>query len=190
MENQLETCHLISLAYEIPVTVHDIMVFAVSISHYGTYKCLLKFMVWFIKKNPTRCNHVPKFYYSIFIRSSTCFGQHTPIIKGIKLQWQPLVFHMWKVVGRVVGGWKTRGCQCSFRPLMMGSLSPKTCWASYKYGIIRFWYIVASCWNFFMNSEDLFAKRYTMQASNVVYISVTKIWDTLWTGIARNRSCF
>jgi len=77
MENQLETCHLISLAYEIPVTVHDIMVFAVSISHYGTYKCLLKFMVWFIKKNPTRCNHVPKFYYSIFIRSSTCFGQHT-----------------------------------------------------------------------------------------------------------------
>jgi hypothetical protein len=30
----------------------------------------------FIKKNPTRCNNVSKFYYSIFIWSSTCFGRH------------------------------------------------------------------------------------------------------------------
>ena len=29
------------------------------------------------KENPTRCNNVSKFYYSIFIRSSTCFGRHT-----------------------------------------------------------------------------------------------------------------
>jgi hypothetical protein len=79
---------------------------------------------------------------------------------------------MWKVVGCVVGGrcqaqcvwqrppttrptafyvWKTRGCQCSFRLLMMGGVSPETYWASYKYGIIKFWYIVASCWIFFMN---------------------------------------
>ena len=29
-----------------------------------------------IKKNPTRCNNVSKFYYSIFIWSSTCFGWH------------------------------------------------------------------------------------------------------------------
>jgi hypothetical protein len=28
---------------------------------------------------------------------------------------------------------------------MMGGVSPKTCWASYKYGIIKFWYTVASC---------------------------------------------
>ena len=28
---------------------------------------------------------------------------------------------------------------------MMGGLLPETCWASYKYGIIKFWYIVASC---------------------------------------------
>jgi len=47
--------------------------------------------------------------------------------------------------------WKTRGCQCSFRLLMMGGVSPKTCWASYKYGIIKLWYIFASCWIFFMN---------------------------------------
>jgi hypothetical protein len=33
--------------------------------------------VQFIKKNSTRCNNVLKFYYSIFIWSSTCFGRHT-----------------------------------------------------------------------------------------------------------------
>jgi hypothetical protein len=27
-----------------------------------------------------------------------------PIIRSLKLNWQPLVFHTWKVVGRVVGG--------------------------------------------------------------------------------------
>jgi len=26
------------------------------------------------------------------------------IIRSLKLHWQPLVFHTWKVVGRVVGG--------------------------------------------------------------------------------------
>jgi hypothetical protein len=43
---------------------------------------------------------------------------------------------------------KTTGCQCSFKLLMMGGVSPESCWASYKYGIIKFWYIVASCWIF------------------------------------------
>jgi len=28
------------------------------------------------KKNPTRCSNVSKFYYSIFIWNSTCFGRH------------------------------------------------------------------------------------------------------------------
>jgi hypothetical protein len=41
---------------------------------------------------------------------------------------------------------KPRCCQCSFRLLMMGGVSPETCWASYKYGLIKVWYIVASCW--------------------------------------------
>ena len=97
-------------------------------------------------------------------------GDTPPIIRILKLHWQPLVFHTWKVVGRVVGGrcqvqycawqrppttgpttfhvWKTRGCQCSFRLLMTDGVSPETCWASYKYGIIKFWYIVAFCWIF------------------------------------------
>ena len=42
---------------------------------------------------------------------------------------------------------KTRGCQCSFRLLMMGGVPPETCWASYKYEI-KLWYTVASCWIF------------------------------------------
>jgi len=89
-------------------------------------------------------------------------GDAPLIIRSLKLNWQPLVFHKWKVIGRAGCAWqrppttrpitfhvwKTRGCQCSFRLLMMGGVSPETCWASYKYGIIKFWYIVASCWIF------------------------------------------
>jgi len=80
-------------------------------------------------------------------------GDTPPIIRSLKLHWQPLVFHTWKAVGRVAVGrcqapgawqrlpttrpttshiWKTRGCQCSFRLLMMGGVSPETCWASFN----------------------------------------------------------
>jgi len=31
---------------------------------------------------------------------------------------------------------------------MMGGVSLEICWASYKYEIIKFWYIVAACWIF------------------------------------------
>jgi hypothetical protein len=31
-------------------------------------------------------------------------GDTPSIISSLKLHWQPLVFHTWKVVGRVVGG--------------------------------------------------------------------------------------
>jgi hypothetical protein len=30
-------------------------------------------------------------------------GDTPPIIRSLKLHWQPLVFHKWKVVGRVAG---------------------------------------------------------------------------------------
>jgi len=120
-------------------------------------------IVKFRKKNPTKCNNISEFYYSIFIWSSTCFGRHTAhyqepktalaasgwtcswwTLSGTLCAWQrppttrPTAFHVWK----------TRGCQCSFRLLIMGGVSLETCWASYKYGIIKFWYIVASCWIF------------------------------------------
>jgi len=124
----------------------------------------------FIKKNPT---FFVTMYQNLII-PYLCEAQHVsddtpPIIGSLKLPWHPLVFHTWEVAGRVGGGrcqahcawqrppstrpttshlWKTRGYQCSFRLLMMGGVSPETCWASYKYGIITFWYIVAFCWIF------------------------------------------
>ena len=124
-------------------------------------------------ENPTKCHSVSKFYF-IFIWSSTCFGRHTAhhqepktapaassfacvegcwtcscwMLSGTYCAWQrPTVFRLWK----------TRGCWCSFRLLMMAGVSPETCWTSYKYEI-KFWYTVASCWIFYMN--DLF---YTFQ---------------------------
>jgi hypothetical protein len=31
-------------------------------------------------------------------------GDSLPIIRSLKLHWQPLDIHMWKIAGRVVGG--------------------------------------------------------------------------------------
>jgi hypothetical protein len=106
----------------------------------------LYIIVKFIKRNPTRCNNVSKFYYSIFIWSSACFSWHIAHHQEPKTAlaasgflyvegcWTcsppttcPTAFHIWK----------TRGCQCSFRVPMIGGVSPKTCWASYKYGTWR-----------------------------------------------------
>jgi len=76
----------------------------------------------------------------------------------------------WKVVGHAVVGpcqvaytWqhpttsrpitfhvcKTRGCLWSYRLLMMGSVSPEMCWASFKIRDNKIWYTVASCWIFY-----------------------------------------
>jgi hypothetical protein len=70
--------------------------------------------------------------FRIYMKLSMFRATHPPIIRSLKLHWQPLVFHTWKVVGRVVGGrsatfhvCKTRGCQCSFKLLMMGDVSPE-----------------------------------------------------------------
>jgi hypothetical protein len=54
--------------------------------------------------------------FPIYIKLNTyCAWQRPPTTR-------PTTFHVWK----------TRGRQCSFRLLMMGDVSPKTCWASYK----------------------------------------------------------
>ena len=125
------------------------------------------------KENPTRCNNISKFYYSIFIWTSTCFGQHTAHHQEPKTALAASDFSYmegcwtcgwWTLSGTLclttstdytsnnLPRMKNRGCQCSFRLLMMGGVSPETCWASYKYGIIKFWYIVLSCWIFLYES--------------------------------------
>jgi hypothetical protein len=61
-------------------------------------------MVKFIKKNPTRCNTVSKFIIPYLYEAQHISGGSPPIIRSLKLHWQPLVFQTWMVVGRVVGG--------------------------------------------------------------------------------------
>jgi hypothetical protein len=84
-----------------------------------------------------------KIYYFMPIWSSTCFGWHTAHHQELKTALaasgfayavsvqqpeRPKIFHVCK----------TRGCLCSFEFLMMGVVSPETCWASYKHGVINF----------------------------------------------------
>jgi len=117
----------------------------------------------FKKKDPTRCNNVLNFIIPYLCEAQHVSGDTLPIIRSLKLHWQPLGFHTWKVLGRCPPPtrpttfpiWKTRGCQCSFRLLMISDESPETCWASYKYGTIKLWYTVASCWIFFMNCTKM-----------------------------------
>jgi len=100
----------------------------------------------FVKESPTRCNNVSKFYYSIFIWSSTCFGRHTAhhqepktalaasgfsYVEGcLDVQLEDVVRHtvpddVFQLhVQTAFHLWKTRGCQCSFRLLMMYGVSP------------------------------------------------------------------
>jgi len=97
------------------------------------------------------------FYYSIFIWSSTCFrrynAHHQEPKTALAASGFSYVEGCWTCSWWTLSGcarqsppttrlttfhaWKTRGCQCSFRLLMMGAVSPETCWASYEYGIIK-----------------------------------------------------
>jgi hypothetical protein len=121
--------------------------------------------VQFLKKNLTRCNTVSKFYYSIFIWRSTCFGRHTVhhqepktalAISSFSYMEGCWTCSWWTLSGTLCLTTstnytsKTRGCQCSFRLLMMGGVLPETCWASYKYGIIKMWMHCCILLDFFL----------------------------------------
>jgi len=114
-------------------------------------------------------------------------GDTPPIIRSLNLHWQSLVYHTWKVVGRVVGGqlppttrpttfhvWKTRGCKCSFRLLIMGGVSPETCWASDKYEIIKLWYIVTP-WSIFLYKSYYDARIHEHQVHSK---HISRIFET------------
>ena len=51
---------------------------------------------------------IPRLYEAQHVSGNTL-----PIIRSLKLHWQPLVFHTWKVVGRVVGGPCQAGTVCA-----------------------------------------------------------------------------
>jgi len=129
-----------------------------------------------------------KIYYSMFIWSSTCFGRHTAhhqelktalaasgfvYVKGcwtlrllnavsVQQPQRPANFHVCK----------TRGCQCSFRFLMMGGVSPETCWASYKHGIINLDTLLHLVGYFCMNRLDRFSK---CRGSHILYSAAPEL---------------
>ena len=55
-------------------------------------------IVQYIKKNPTRCSNVSNFIIPYLYEAEHVSGDTLPIIRSLKLHWQPLVFHTWKVV--------------------------------------------------------------------------------------------
>jgi len=58
----------------------------------------------FIQKNPTRCNNVSKFIIPYLYEAQHVSGDTPLIIRSLKLHYQPLVLHTWKVIRRVVAG--------------------------------------------------------------------------------------
>ena len=70
--------------------------------------------------------------------------------------------------------WKTRGCQCSFRLLMMDGVSPETCRASYKYGIIKNFDMLLHFVGFFLRIEFLSFNSNVNMKINIKHIN--KFW--------------
>jgi len=78
------------------------------------------------KENPTRCNSVSK--YQNFIVSYLYEAQHVsgdtpPIIRSLKLHYQPLILHTWRIVGRVVAG----RCPTTTRPTTLHVCKTRCC---------------------------------------------------------------
>jgi len=61
-------------------------------------------MVQFIQKIQQNETVYQNFIIPYLYEAQHVSGDTLPIIRSLELHWQPLVFHTWKVVGRVVGG--------------------------------------------------------------------------------------
>jgi hypothetical protein len=60
-------------------------------------------IVQFVKKNPQDATMYQNFIILYLHKAQHVSGDTPPIIRTLKVHWQPLVFHTWKVVvGRVV----------------------------------------------------------------------------------------
>jgi len=76
-------------------------------------------IVQFIKKIQQDATIYQNFIIPYLYEAQHVSGDTPPIIGsgGPSTATRPTTFHVWK----------TRGCQCSFRLLMMGGVSPETC---------------------------------------------------------------
>jgi hypothetical protein len=117
--------------------------------------------------------------------------------------------HAWKVVGRVVA-WQrpattcptifhaciTRGCQCSFRLLMMGGVSPETRWALYKYEknyATLCHFVGFSIWNTgdsFLGKTLLYAVWYILNCWFSILFLGLMLWSPIYEAcILFNTNC-
>ena len=68
---------------------------------------------------------------------------------------------------------KTGGCNYSFELLMVGGVSPETCWAIKKHWNNKFYYTAASCWFFLWDSQSHTIKN--------LYPNVLELLLYIWT---------
>jgi hypothetical protein len=69
-------------------------------------------IVQLVKKNPTRCNNVSHFIIPRLYGAQHVSGDTPPIIRSLKLRWQPLVFHTRQVVC-TCSWWTLSGTLCT-----------------------------------------------------------------------------
>jgi hypothetical protein len=80
---------------------------------------------------------------------------------------------------------KTRGCNYRFELLMMGGVSPETCWAIKKHWNNKFYYTVASCW-FFLWELHYDAQIYEHQGHYKCDLCLKLYYFFLPTGVIVN----
>jgi len=136
-----------------------------------------------------KCNKMSQ-CIQIFI-SYLCEARHVsgdtpPTIRSLKLHWQPLVLHAWKVVGRVVGGCvqllQVRQLSTHAKPEAASAVLGSRWWAVCRPKHVelhinmkwKFWYNVASWWIFCVN--------YTMMHVST-NIKLYKLFQTLWSAV-------
>jgi hypothetical protein len=107
---------------------------------------------------PTRCNCVVEFIIPMFLNCSTSFGRHTAHHEEFKncncSLWFYIRFWLLAAVMAQPAQWPAtknvtpEAAITVFELLMMGGVSPETCWAIKKHWNNAFYYTVASCWFF------------------------------------------
>jgi len=126
---------------------------------------------WISQKEPTKCDRVVEFIIPVFLDCSTCFGSYTAHHQEHKncncslWFWQPKTYV------------KSEAAITVFELLMMGGVSPETCWAIKKHWNNKFYYTVASCWFFLW---DLYCDARIHDTSRCEMNYANSKWDTFW----------
>ena len=120
----------------------------------------------------------------MFLNCSTCFGRQTAHHQELKTiiaaSGFTYVFGCRQLQRPATKNvCKPRGCNYSFEFLMMGGLSPETCWTIKKHRNNKFYYTVASCW-FFLWDLFFFSRLNPTSWYHKFYYTVASCWFFLW----------